>query len=82
MSRVTPAPCLWFDDQADAAARHDTSILPDSRILQVTYYGDRDREIHGGTASATRAIPAHGGAGGSGTGLAFLGRSFPSREGS
>lgn len=30
MSRITP--CLWFKDQAEAAARFYAAILPDSRI--------------------------------------------------
>jgi predicted 3-demethylubiquinone-9 3-methyltransferase (glyoxalase superfamily) len=30
MSRITP--CLWFDGQAEEAARFYTSLLPDSRI--------------------------------------------------
>jgi predicted 3-demethylubiquinone-9 3-methyltransferase (glyoxalase superfamily) len=33
MSRITP--CLWFDGQAEEAARFYTSLLPDSRIVEV-----------------------------------------------
>lgn len=33
MQKVTP--CLWFDGQAEAAARHYVSLLPDSRIERV-----------------------------------------------
>ena len=33
MSKITP--CLWFNGQAEEAARFYTSILPDSRIEQV-----------------------------------------------
>jgi predicted 3-demethylubiquinone-9 3-methyltransferase (glyoxalase superfamily) len=29
-------PCLWFDGQAEAAARYYTSLLPNSRIDRVT----------------------------------------------
>jgi predicted 3-demethylubiquinone-9 3-methyltransferase (glyoxalase superfamily) len=29
---ATISPCLWFDDQAEEAARFYTSIFPDSRI--------------------------------------------------
>jgi predicted 3-demethylubiquinone-9 3-methyltransferase (glyoxalase superfamily) len=33
MSKISP--CLWFDGDAEAAAKHYTTILPDSRILSV-----------------------------------------------
>jgi predicted 3-demethylubiquinone-9 3-methyltransferase (glyoxalase superfamily) len=33
MSKISP--CLWFDGQAEEAARFYTSILPDSRIEKV-----------------------------------------------
>jgi predicted 3-demethylubiquinone-9 3-methyltransferase (glyoxalase superfamily) len=33
MQKVTP--CLWFDGQAEEAARYYVSLLPDSRIDQV-----------------------------------------------
>ena len=29
------SPCLWFDGEAEAAAKHYTSIFPDSRIVSV-----------------------------------------------
>jgi predicted 3-demethylubiquinone-9 3-methyltransferase (glyoxalase superfamily) len=32
-------PCLWFDEQAEAAAEHYVSIFPNSRITEVTRYG-------------------------------------------
>ena len=28
-------PCLWFDDQAEAAAEHYVSIFPNSEVLEV-----------------------------------------------
>ncbi len=34
------APCLWFDDQAEAAACFYVGLLPDSRIDQVSRYGE------------------------------------------
>jgi len=33
-------PCLWFDDQADEAARFYTSIFKNSRIDTVSHYGE------------------------------------------
>jgi predicted 3-demethylubiquinone-9 3-methyltransferase (glyoxalase superfamily) len=32
-------PCLWFDGQAEEAARHYTSIFPNSSIGTITHYG-------------------------------------------
>jgi len=33
-------PCLWFDDQAEAAANLYISLFKDSRILNITRYGE------------------------------------------
>ena len=33
-------PFLWFDDQAEEAARFYTSIFPNSKILAMSYYGE------------------------------------------
>ncbi len=38
MPRITP--CLWFDTQAEEAAKFYTSIFEDSRILEVTHFGE------------------------------------------
>jgi predicted 3-demethylubiquinone-9 3-methyltransferase (glyoxalase superfamily) len=38
MSRISP--CLWFDHQAEEAARFYTSIFPNSKIHKISYYGD------------------------------------------
>jgi predicted 3-demethylubiquinone-9 3-methyltransferase (glyoxalase superfamily) len=45
MQRI--APCLWFDDQAEAAARFYTGIFPHSRITAISRYGDAGHEFHG-----------------------------------
>jgi predicted 3-demethylubiquinone-9 3-methyltransferase (glyoxalase superfamily) len=37
MQKITT--CLWFDDQAEEAAEFYTSLFPDSRIVQVSRYG-------------------------------------------
>jgi predicted 3-demethylubiquinone-9 3-methyltransferase (glyoxalase superfamily) len=41
------APCLWFDDEAEPAARFYTSIFPNSSIRRVTTYAKAGQEIHG-----------------------------------
>ena len=39
-------PCLWFDDQAEEAARFYTGIFENSRIVTITRYGSAGFEIH------------------------------------
>lgn len=43
------APCLWFDGQAEMAANFYVGLLPDSRIDQVSRYGEGAR-FSAGTA--------------------------------
>ncbi|MGH3366024.1 MAG: VOC family protein [Nocardioidaceae bacterium] len=38
MQKTTP--CLWFDTQAEEAANHYVSIFGNSRIVEVSRYGD------------------------------------------
>jgi predicted 3-demethylubiquinone-9 3-methyltransferase (glyoxalase superfamily) len=39
-------PCLWFDGQAEEAARYYTGIFPNSRITTITRYGTAGFEQH------------------------------------
>ena len=50
------APCLWFDDQAEAAATFYTGIFKASRITQVSRYGEAGREVHGKTAGTVMTV--------------------------
>jgi predicted 3-demethylubiquinone-9 3-methyltransferase (glyoxalase superfamily) len=43
--RITPF--LWFDTQAEQAARFYTSLFENSRIKQISRYGKAGREVHG-----------------------------------
>lgn len=52
--RITP--CLWFDDQAEEAARFYTSIFPNSRILDVSRYGEAGYEIHRRPAGSVMTV--------------------------
>ena len=45
LQKITP--CLWFDDQAEEAARFYTAIFPNSKIGAVTRYTEAGQEIHG-----------------------------------
>ena len=40
-------PCLWFDTEAEEAATFYTSLFENSRIKQVSRYGEAGREVHG-----------------------------------
>lgn len=53
MSKVQRiAPCLWFDGQAEEAARFYTSIFPNSRITDISYFGEAGHEVHGRPAGS------------------------------
>lgn len=41
------APCLWFDDQAEDAARFYTGIFKNSKIVAISRYGEAGKEFHG-----------------------------------
>jgi predicted 3-demethylubiquinone-9 3-methyltransferase (glyoxalase superfamily) len=41
------SPCLWFDNQAEEAARFYTSVFKDSKIEKINRYGKEGYEIHG-----------------------------------
>ena len=45
VQKITP--CLWFNGNAEAAARFYTDIFPNSKIGQILRYGEEGREIHG-----------------------------------
>jgi predicted 3-demethylubiquinone-9 3-methyltransferase (glyoxalase superfamily) len=40
------APCLWFDHQAEEAARFYVSVFRNSKIISVSHYGKAGYEIH------------------------------------
>jgi predicted 3-demethylubiquinone-9 3-methyltransferase (glyoxalase superfamily) len=45
MQKITP--CLWFDDKAEEAAKFYISIFKNSKLGQVTRYGDSGSQISG-----------------------------------
>jgi predicted 3-demethylubiquinone-9 3-methyltransferase (glyoxalase superfamily) len=44
--RITP--CLWFDDQAEEAAKYYTGIFKNSKIGKITHYGEAGRRLTSG----------------------------------
>jgi predicted 3-demethylubiquinone-9 3-methyltransferase (glyoxalase superfamily) len=45
MHKITP--CLWFENQAEEAVNFYTSIFYNSKILNVTRYGEAGAEVSG-----------------------------------
>jgi predicted 3-demethylubiquinone-9 3-methyltransferase (glyoxalase superfamily) len=53
------APCLWFDREAEDAARLYVSIFPDSGIDAVSRYGKEGFEIHGKPEGTVMTVSFH-----------------------
>jgi predicted 3-demethylubiquinone-9 3-methyltransferase (glyoxalase superfamily) len=49
-------PCLWFDTQAEEAARFYTGIFKNSRIGTISRYGEVGREVHGRPAGTVMTV--------------------------
>ena len=50
------APCLWFDNQAEDAAKFYVSIFDNSSIESVSRYGKEGFEIHGRPEGSVMAV--------------------------
>jgi predicted 3-demethylubiquinone-9 3-methyltransferase (glyoxalase superfamily) len=50
------SPCLWFDREAEEAAKFYVSIFEHSRITRITHYGKEGREIHGKPAGSVLTV--------------------------
>jgi len=53
-AKITP--CLWFDDQAEAAAQFYTSVFSNSRIIHISRYGETGQDIHGKPAGTVMTV--------------------------
>ena len=49
-------PCLWFDSEAEEAARFYTGIFKNSKIAAMTRYGEAGREVHGRPAGSVMTV--------------------------
>jgi len=49
-------PCLWFDTEAEEAAKFYCSIFKNSRMGRVSRYVDEGQEIHGKAAGSVMAV--------------------------
>ena len=45
VQKITP--CLWFDGQAEEAAKFYVGIFPNSGITNLSRYGEAGSEVHG-----------------------------------
>ena len=54
MKRITP--CLWFDSEAEEAARFYTGIFKNAKITSISRYGEAGREVHGQPAGKVLAV--------------------------
>jgi predicted 3-demethylubiquinone-9 3-methyltransferase (glyoxalase superfamily) len=50
------APCLWFDHQAEEAAKFYVSIFKNSAVGAVTRYGKEGFEVHGRPEGSTMTV--------------------------
>jgi predicted 3-demethylubiquinone-9 3-methyltransferase (glyoxalase superfamily) len=50
------APCLWFDSEAEEAAKFYVSIFKDSRICTIARYPNEGQETHGKEAGSVMVV--------------------------
>jgi predicted 3-demethylubiquinone-9 3-methyltransferase (glyoxalase superfamily) len=50
------APCLWFDTEAEDAAKFYCTVFDNSRIVTVSRYGEEGHDIHGKPAGTVMAV--------------------------
>lgn len=49
-------PCLWFDTEAEEAAKAYVSIFENSRIGRISRYGKEGHEVHGKPAGSVMTV--------------------------
>jgi predicted 3-demethylubiquinone-9 3-methyltransferase (glyoxalase superfamily) len=49
-------PCLWFDTEAEEAAKFYCAIFKNSRMGKISRYADEGQEIHGKPAGSVMAV--------------------------
>ncbi len=54
MQKITP--CLWFDSQAEEAARYYVGIFKNSKITEISHYTEAGKETHGRPAGSVLAV--------------------------
>ena len=54
MTAITP--CLWFDDQAEPAAKFYTGIFKHSKIVNVSRFPEAGQDVHGKRAGSVMTV--------------------------
>jgi predicted 3-demethylubiquinone-9 3-methyltransferase (glyoxalase superfamily) len=49
-------PCLWFDKEAEEAAKFYVSVFPNSKLGDIAYYGNEGNDIHGQKAGTVMTV--------------------------
>jgi predicted 3-demethylubiquinone-9 3-methyltransferase (glyoxalase superfamily) len=50
------APCLWFDHQAEDAARYYVGIFKNAKIGRISHYTEAGTEVHGRPAGSVMVV--------------------------
>jgi predicted 3-demethylubiquinone-9 3-methyltransferase (glyoxalase superfamily) len=56
MTAAKITPCLWFDSQAEAAAKFYASVFANSKIGKIARYGKEGFEVHGQKAGTVMTV--------------------------
>jgi predicted 3-demethylubiquinone-9 3-methyltransferase (glyoxalase superfamily) len=54
IQKITP--CLWFDDQAEEAAKFYAAVFKRSRIVNMARYGEAGHDVHGKPAGTVMTV--------------------------
>jgi predicted 3-demethylubiquinone-9 3-methyltransferase (glyoxalase superfamily) len=52
----TIAPCLWFDTQAEEAARFYVGIFRNAKLGRISHFPDSGQEVHGKPAGSVMTV--------------------------
>jgi predicted 3-demethylubiquinone-9 3-methyltransferase (glyoxalase superfamily) len=53
-SKITP--CLWFDTEAEDAAKFYCSVFANSKLGRISRYGNEGQEVHGGKPGSVLSV--------------------------
>jgi len=56
MTAQNITPCLWFDTQAEEAAKFYASVFKDSKVGKTSRYGKEGFEVHGKQAGSVMTV--------------------------
>ena len=54
VQKITP--CLWFDDQAEEAVEFYTTIFKNSKVVNISRYGEAGHDVHGKPAGTVMTV--------------------------